>query len=92
MRSLGVALGEDLTREARTVPFSQFFCKLSGCGPEGGGVPRVSSRWAVSLRPAACPGLHLLVASGLQSSGHRHRFCNLGVRLHAVAPKIPGLE
>lgn len=54
----------------------------------GNGVPMVSGRWAVSLRPAACPGLHLLVVWGSQSSRHRHGFCSLAVGLH----KLPGLE
>jgi hypothetical protein len=34
LRSLVVALRADLTGEARSVPFSQFFCKPSGWGPE----------------------------------------------------------
>lgn len=39
LRSLDVALRADLTGEARSDPFSQFFCKPSGCGPRVAGFP-----------------------------------------------------
>lgn len=94
LRSLDVALRADLTGEARSDPFSQFFCKPSGCGPEGSGVPMVSGRWAFSWCPAARPGLHLLVAWGSQSSRYHLRFCSLAVGLYTVdsTPKLPCLE